>query len=413
MPSSSKDPYEFNMVDSGLAHQRQTVSFTIGGPIGASAGLLGKPVLKHKGRSFSSHSLNVSGLAVSSGVSATPTPIAIPSLAAALLKPTKGPDALSGNSTTGLQRGTLSLPQTLNNQSLKRKRGGSSQASSSTAHSVASSTIQLQGTGVGLTVATGSTLGIAGVDGTRASQSALLTAASSVNSHTATTPLTAITIPNINLANAATLGLSATLPTSKQQGQKGSMVKDLSFVLTGIDPLVNGQYLNITGTQLAELAAAQAVSATAEDKNIKRSRLASTKHGGHKISGTLETLRALQGSSVLTAVPQNAVLVDGNLQGAVLAPVSSLSGSGGGGGGNSTYVALTSSAITSSQTSSTVTVTPTAIFRTVTVSGECNMCVCVCVCACVHVFVLVYIRFYMCKRVCACVCECVCKCNFL
>ena len=366
MSSNSKDPYEFNMVDSGLGHHRQTVSFTIGGP--PNTGLLGKPLLKNKAKSLSSHSLNISGLAVSSGISATPTTIAIPTLAAALLKPTKGQEVLSGNS-AGLQRGTLSLPQSLSTQSLKRKRSSGSQGSNTSAHSVASSTLQLQSTGVGLTVTTGTTVGLAGADGSRVSQqqSAVLTPASSMNSHSATTPLTAITIPSVNLANAATYGLSATLPTSKQQGQgQKGVIKDFNFVLTGLDPLINGQYVNITGAQLAELAAAQAVSATAEDKNIKRSRLANTKHSMHKISGTLETLRALQGGSVLTAVPQNAVLVDGSLQGAVLTPVSSLSG-GGGGGGNSTYVALTSTAITSSQSSS-VTVAPNTIFRTVSVS---------------------------------------------
>lgn len=368
MSSNSKDPYEFNMVDSGLGHHRQTVSFTIGGP--PNAGLLGKPLLKNKAKSLSSHSLNVSSLAVSSSISATPTTIAIPTLAAALLKPTKGQEVLSGNSGVGLQRGTLSLPQSLSGQSLKRKRSSGSQGSGSSVHSVVSNTLQLQGAGVGLTVTTGSTVGLVGADGSRVSQqqSAVLTPASSMNSHSATTPLTAITIPSVNLANAATYGLSATLPTSKQQGQgQKGIIKDFNFVLTGLDPLVNGQYVNITGAQLAELAAAQAVSATAEDKNIKRSRLANTKHSMHKISGTLETLRALQGGNVLTAMPQNAVLVDGSLQGAVLTPVSSLSG-GGGGGGNSTFVALTSSAITSSQSSSSITVAPNTIFRTVSVS---------------------------------------------
>lgn len=369
MLSNSKDPYEFNTVDSGLAHQRPTVSFTIGGPVNANSGLLGKPLLKHKTKSLSSHSLNVSGLAMSSGVSATATPttIAIPTLAAALLKPTKGHETLTGNGNTGLQRGTLTLSQAVSSQNLKRKRSGSTQVMSGIAHSVPTSTLQFQG-GVGLTVTTAQALGLA--DGGRTSQqqqSAVLTPASGVNSQSATTPLTAITIPSVNLANAATLGLSATLPNSKQQGQKGNIIKDFNFVLTGIDPLVNGQYLNITGAQLAELAAAQAMNATVEDKNIKRGQLAKTKHGAHKISGTLETLRALQGNSVLTAVPQNAVLVDGSLQGAVLAPVSSLSG-GGGGGGNSTYVALTSNALTSNQSSTSVSVAPNTIFRTVSVS---------------------------------------------
>ncbi|XP_076447842.1 uncharacterized protein LOC143284758 isoform X2 [Babylonia areolata] len=362
MSINSKDPYEFSMVDSGLAHQRPTVSFTISGPVNANSGLLGKPLLKHKAKSLSSHSLSVTGLAVSSGVSATPTTIAIPTLAAALLKPTKGPETSAGTNITGLPRGTVSLTQPLTNQSMKRKR-----SSSQITGTPASGTIQLQGTGVGLAVATGAGVNLAGIDGGRVSQqqSAVLTPASSVNSHSATTPLTAITIPSINLANAATLGLSAALPTSKQgPGQKASVIKDFSLVLTGIDPsLVNGQYLNITGTQLAELAAVQAVNATAEDKNIKRSRLTTNKHTTQKISGTLETLRALQGSSVLTAVPPNAVLVDGTLQGAVLAPVSSL-GAGGNGGGNSTLVTLTSSTATTSQSCSSITVTPNTILRT-------------------------------------------------
>ncbi|KAL8609902.1 hypothetical protein ACOMHN_016377 [Nucella lapillus] len=371
MTINSKDPYEFNMVDSGLAHQRPAVSFTIGGPVNANSGLLGKPLLKHKSKSLSSHSLSVTGLTVSSGVSATPTTIAIPTLAAALLKPTKGPETSVGSGITGLPRGTVSLSHPLGNPSVKRKRSGSSQICSTSA--AASGTIQLQGAGMGLAVATGAGMNLAGIDGVRVSQqqSAVLTPVTSVNSHSATAPLTAITIPSINLANAATLGLSAALPTSKQgQGQKTGIVKDFSLVLTGIDPsLINGQYLNITGTQLAELAAMQAVNATAEDKNIKRSRLTTTKHGMHKIAGTLETLRALQGSSVLTAVPPNAVLVDGTLQGAVLAPVSLGGGGGGNGGGNSTLVTLTSSAVTTPQSCSAITVTPNTIFRTVSESG--------------------------------------------
>ena len=514
MSGNSKDPYEFNTVDSGLGHQRQTVSFTIGAP---NVGLMGKPVLKHKAKSLSSHSLNVSGLTApassSSGVSATTTPTAtptttaIPTLTAALLKTatktatkgkevlstkgkevlsikgkevlstkgkealsTKGKEALSsggGGSTAAAaallkqqqQRRAGALSQALSGQTLKRKRSSGSQGSS--VHSLASGALQLQSGAVGLTVTTmgaaaagaaaSAVVGLAGADRTRILQhvqhvqhqpqpsvSAMLApVASSMNSHSATAPLTAITIPSVNLANAASYGLSATLPTGKppvpggggglvvhhhqqqqqphqqqthqlQQLPKG-LIKDFNFVLTGLDPLANGQYVNITGAQLAELAAVQAVSATvAEDKGVKRGRLAvsggvphklglgATTNTTHKLAGALETLRALQhGGSVLTAMPQNAVLLDGgSLQGAMLTPVSSLGGAGGGVGGggggvlggvggmlggvggvgNSTFVALTSSALaaasqSSSSSASSITVAPNTIFRTLSVSA--------------------------------------------
>nr|KAG5711310.1 hypothetical protein BaRGS_006007 [Batillaria attramentaria] len=373
--SNSKDPYEFTTVDSGLAgHPRQSVSFTLGTPSGLNTSVLGKPVLKHKAKSLSSHSLGIVPATVTAVSSAAATSLGIPTLGAALLRPAKSRDNLMVSRTPTLS-GTLSLQQAVAGQSVKRKRSGSNQGGVSPAHSVTTGTLQLQGlSGVGVTVTSGAGVGLTGTDLGRQTQqhsSGLLTSVSSVNSHAATTPITAITIPSVNLANAATLGLNATLPSTKQgQGQKGNIIKDFNLVFTGIDPsLMNGQYVNISGAQLAELAAAQAVSATAEDKNIKRSRLAaSAKHGGHKVSGTLETLRALQGNSVL-AVPPTTVLVDGSLQGTVLAPVSSL-GAGGASGGStsSTFVALTSTAMTTSPSSSSITVTPT-LFRAVSDSA--------------------------------------------
>ncbi|XP_025106270.1 ataxin-7-like protein 1 isoform X1 [Pomacea canaliculata] len=372
MPSNSKDPYEFTMVDTTLgAQQCQNMSFSIGSaPICTSPS---KPLLKHKAKAVTSPGLGFPVTSVTVSTSQIPTAITMPSFTAAMLKPSKAQDPLPGHRSSGVSTGSLSLSQTFHCQPAKRKRSGSNQGGVSPAHSSGSSTIQTQGHGLGLALPTGTSTGLTSVQ-QQPPQTAVLASVGTVNSHTASTPLTAITIPSVNLANAATLGLSATLPTCKQQhgtGQKTSIIKDLNFVLTSLDPsLVNGQYVNITGAQLAELAAAQAVSATAEDKNIKRSRLASTKHLGQKVtSTTLEALRTLQGSSVLTTVPPNAVLVDGSLQGAVLTPVSSLSNAVGSSSSNSAFVTLAASTVTASQSSTSITVTPTTIFRTVGDSG--------------------------------------------
>lgn len=354
MTSNSKDPYEFTMVDnsSGGLH-RQNINLTT--TVTNIANVPSKQLLKHKGKSPSSLSLGMPTVTIPATTSPIQTSLGITSLAAALLKPTKPRDSLSGIKSPSTSPGTLSLPQSLSGQPVKRKRSGSGQGSISLTHS----TIHAKGlTGMGASAAGG--IGLTGLEQGRIphqqqSQTAVLAPVTCINSSAMSTPLTTITIPS--LASAASLGINASLPSKQQpvQGQKG-IAKDVNFLLTSFDStLMNGQYVNITGAQLAELAAAQAVNATAEDKNIKRNRLASVKHSGHKLS--IETLRTLQSSSVLTAVPPNTVLVDGSLQG-ILTPVTSLSGSN-----SSTFVALTTSALNSNQAS-----TAHNFFRAITVS---------------------------------------------
>ena len=144
-------------------------------------------------------------------------------------------------------------------------------------------------------------------------------------------------IPNITVqpatkagnASSACVMLAKNSNSSLKCGNGGSEL--LKVVLTGFDgSMINGQRVNITGAQLAELAAAQAVSATVGDRNVKRSHLqvSRSRHGsGVHISGTGP--RAFNASNVLGNVPHNAVPVDKGLRGVMLADFTKLSPMGG------------------------------------------------------------------------------------
>lgn len=233
-----------------------------------------------------------------------------------------------------------------------------------------------------------------------------------INSHQTTN---LIAIPGVNLTGANLGQLTAGAPGAKittanvastASSHKNSIFKDFNLVLTGIDPsLVNGQYVNITGAQLAELAAGQgqtlflnsftssgsnssAPSSTTSSINLASSALTSrpskrSRSSGLKLhqtlanSGTkftassLEALKLIPSNSVLAgSLPPNAILMDsGSLQGAVLTSVALAAG-----GTSPALVAITSS--TASTNSGRTAGNPTQVVYIVTdvwVSG-CAVC---------------------------------------
>lgn len=207
-----------------------------------------------------------------------------------------------------------------------------------------------------------------------------------------------ITIPGVNLAGAigaAPAKVTGVTSVSGATGHKNNNIfKDLNFVVTGLDSssLVNGQVVNITPAQLAELAGNQGqtllfnnfpVSATSNNaissaaaqttSNIssvttvapprpsKRHRGSSGSRSQSSLNSNKITPNPLEGFKIIPAnnvitsgqLPPNTVLMDGgSLQGAVLTSVTLA-----GGAGAPTLVAISSTAASSNDAS--VTANPT------------------------------------------------------
>lgn len=195
----------------------------------------------------------------------------------------------SKDSNTGSRSPGHSSGSNANNSAVKRKRSGGSTGSATSPPSASS---------VGIPTTSFST----GV--------------STVNSQTTSNPYHAITIPNVNFS---TLSHFSNL-TSKQP--KNNLIKDLGFVVTGFtDPALNGQFLNLTSTQVTDFTRVHSL----DEKTLQNTQFVTgnAKTGYSTKLHNLQALPALQKNNLIAAVPQNALFMDATMQqGTVLAPVS-------------------------------------------------------------------------------------------
>lgn len=236
--SNSKDPYEFNLIDSSHAshHHHQNVAV-----LNSSAN---RNIVKQKPKvsSITNRTKSKDGVVATSVGSRSP-----------------------GHSNNTIQTSSGAL---------KRKRSGSATSSPSSVSSGVTTT-QIPAT---------------------------IISSLSLNSHT-NSPLTAIAIPNVNLSGTTLSHFNANLSTGKYP--KNNILKDVGFVVTGIDPsLVNGQYVNIGGTT-AQLT-------SVDEKMLQQTHVITNKNNNPtKIVNNLEALQAIQKNNFIATVPQNAILMEG------------------------------------------------------------------------------------------------------
>lgn len=139
----------------------------------------------------------------------------------------------------------------------------------------------------------------------------------------------AIAIPSVNISGAALSQLGASLVASGNlKHAKNNVIKDMGFYVTGIpqEALLNGQIVNITNSQLTttDISANQMQPVSQDDGNKTPQQvnvITNSKHLPHQSKfvnsiTNLDAIRALQAgkSSLITNLPPNAVLLDGNLQ---------------------------------------------------------------------------------------------------
>jgi len=178
----------------------------------------------------------------------------------------------------------------------------------------------------------GGALGVASTVGATLVTAApnILANVGAVSQATGTTPHQfAIAIPSVNISGAALSQLGASLVASGNlKHSKNNVIKDMSFYVTGIpqEALLNGQIVNITNSQLtnSDISANQIQPVSHDDGNKTPQQvnvITNTKNLPHQskfvnsITG-IDAIRALQAgkSSLITSLPPNAVLLDGNLQ---------------------------------------------------------------------------------------------------
>ncbi|XP_069142238.1 ataxin-7-like protein 1 [Argopecten irradians] len=245
--SNSKDPYEFNLIDSGLSGGTQNINTVVNSTV------VNKNNVKSKSKASSSSSSSRSkareGSSTNYGGSRSP--------------------GHSGSSTSS--------------GAVKRKRSGSGGPASSPCTTTYNNVIS------------GNTMTI----------NSSITA---LNSHTNSSPLTAIAIPSVNLSPATLSHFNANLAGSKNP--KNNVLKDFGLVVRSIDPsaIVNGQYV-IGGTT------AQII----DEKMLQQTHIISSGNKGNPAK-LVNSLEALQKNNL---IPTNAILVDNPMQpGTVLTPVS-------------------------------------------------------------------------------------------
>ncbi|CAG5119278.1 unnamed protein product [Candidula unifasciata] len=357
--STSQDPYEFNMVDTS-----QGAAFALSNSLINATKTTTKPKSKLPTSPVSASAPEPPSLCISSGAVATPlslstssfstlcvAPVVVssaPSASFALNWPVKSREILTSRSPSAYPSPVLSSAPVTNPG--KRKRSGSNTGSSNHLMAVASGNGALP-----LTPAISVSVSPANIAPGTVQQTSLtgIMTPTSLNSHH-TGNLIAIPSVSLGQLNAATLGTAkfttAASGTSTTSAIKNNIFKDFNLVLTGVDPsLMNGQYVNITGAQLAELAAHQgqtfflnslppggANSSThalgnpsslnlPTSRSAKRSRNSGLKfhqtlsNSAKLTASTLEGLKLIPSSGVLTS---SAVLVDSNsLQSAMLTSV--------------------------------------------------------------------------------------------
>ncbi|GFO45000.1 ataxin-7-like protein 1 [Plakobranchus ocellatus] len=433
MQSNSQDPYDFNIVDtSGTGATCGGTTQTSSVSMSASLVNIAKPTLKPKSKTPSSPgavactnpltlpTINLTPASGGGSLSLSSTPI--------MGCPSGSPSGLALNWSVKTRDNSLSRSPTASPSPLtsnmpnpgKRKRSGSSGASGGGGAQQLIAVAASSNSSLPLTPA----VSIAPVSITGASAATQQTGftgvitSSSLNSQHSQSG-NFITIPNVNLTsanlsqlNAGTLGAAAKISSGNAPSttsvtaassthSKNNLFKDFNLVLTGIDSssLVNGQYMNLTGAHLAELAASQgqtlvlnnfnpaaittggslsgatislagaggvtttSASNTSTSRPAKRIRSSSAKSGSsssassHHLAlaanssklqtGALEGIKLIPSSSLNlpSGLPPNAVLMDSSsLQGAVLTSVAL-----GTGGTTPTLVAITSSMASNSQ----------------------------------------------------------------
>ncbi|XP_060084370.1 ataxin-7-like protein 1 [Ylistrum balloti] len=286
--SNSKDPYEFNLIDSAMGGATQHSNTVVNSTI------VNKNNVKPKSKpSSSSSSRNKSreGAATNSGGSRSP--------------------AHSGTSTPS------------STGAVKRKRSGSGGPTSSpctTYNNVISG-------------------------------SAMTINSTALNSHTNSSPLTAIAIPSVNLSSATLSHFNANLAGSKNP--KNNVLKDFGLVVRSIDPsaIVNGQY--VLGGTTAQII---------DEKMLQQTHIISGGNKGNQAK-LVNSLDALQKNNL---IPANAILVDSPMQpGTVLTPVSV--GSIGSVPSN-TVISLANSSM--SQAHPSPSTTPSPLFRSGSLSPQ-------------------------------------------
>ncbi|BFZ08132.1 hypothetical protein BsWGS_11171 [Bradybaena similaris] len=369
MQSTSQDPYEFNMVDTSNG-----ATFALSNSLVNATKTTNKPKSKLPISPVTSSVPEPPSLSLSSGTIATPltlstssfstlcvAPVTVSSVASssfAVNWPVKSRESLNSRSPSAFPSPVLSSAPITNPG--KRKRSGSSTSSSNHLVAVASGNGALPVT-PSITVSV-SPASIAPGTVQQTSLAGIITP-TSINSHQTGSliafPSVSLTSAGLGHLSAATLGTAklttATSGTTPAAAIKNNIFKDFNLVLTGVDPsLVNGQYVNITGAQLAELAANQgqtlflnslstssANSSThavgnatslnlPTSRSAKRSRSSALKfhqtlsNSGKITASTLEGVKIIPSSGVLTS---NAVLVDSSsLQGAMLTSVALATG---------------------------------------------------------------------------------------
>ncbi|OWF55726.1 ataxin-7-like protein 1 [Mizuhopecten yessoensis] len=295
--SNSKDPYAFNLIDSAMGGGTQQFNAVVNSTV------VNKNNVKPKSKPSSSCSSSSSS-------------------SSSRNKSREGAVSNSGGSRSPAHSGTSTSSST---GAVKRKRSGSGGPASSPCTTYNN-------------VVGGNTMSI------NSSNTAL-------NSHTNSSPLTAIAIPSVNLSSATLSHFNANLAGSKNP--KNNLLKDFGLVVRSIDPsaIVNGQYV-IGGTT------AQII----DEKMLQQTHIIS---GGNKGNSAklVNSLEALQKNNL---IPANAILVDSAMQpGTMLTPVSV--GSIGSVPSN-TVISLANSSM--SQAHPSPSTTPSQLFRSGSLSPQ-------------------------------------------
>uniref|UniRef100_A0A2C9KNY9 SCA7 domain-containing protein n=1 Tax=Biomphalaria glabrata TaxID=6526 RepID=A0A2C9KNY9_BIOGL len=399
--NSSQDPYEFNMFDSsGASMNKNSSLFNVAKPnIKPKSSLSTSPLAASTNPlSFTTVSLTPMSVAASmslpSSLAVSASPISVSSVtpsSLALNWSVKTKDGLNSRSPSASPLPSVSSASVINPG--KRKRSGSNGNTAGQLVAVASGNGTLPVIpSVSLAMSTAS------ITGAMSQQSGLtgIITPSSLNSHHTGN---LIAIPSVNL-NSAYLGqLNATTMGGAKISASGAgivagtahknnnMFKDINLVLTGLDS-INGQLVNITSAQLAELGlgqgqtiyinnnftpsstSASGTTGSAPVLAAKRSRTSKSHQPLNKPASNripvVEGFKLIPSSSVITSsgLPPNAVLMDSSsLQGAVLTSVAMAPGCT-----TPTLVAIPSS--TANSNSNTVSGNPSQLICVDSSSGQ-------------------------------------------
>ncbi|GFS25114.1 ataxin-7-like [Elysia marginata] len=444
LQGNSQDPYDFNMVDTSGTASAIAQSSSVN--MSASLVNIAKPMLKPKSKTPGSPigvvcsnpltlpTINLTPATVGGSLSLASAPV--------VACPSASPSGLALNWSVKSRDGNLSRSPSASpsphNSNMpnpgKRKRSGSSGASGGSNGQQLIAVAAPNGNS-SLPLAPGVSVASVSIGGTSAvtHQAGLSGVISSHNQHNQTGNF--ITIPNANLSqfNTSSLGTASRTSTGGSSSTSGTaaaasstthgknnLFKDFNLVLTSIDSssLVNGQYMNLSGAHLAEIAASQgqtlvlnnfnpaaitspgslagatlslagvggvtttSTATSASSRPAKRVRSSSTKSGSSSSSTSSHHVTLAANSSKLPAsalegiklipsgslnLPPNTVLMDSSsLQGAVLTSVAL-----GSGGTTPTLVAITSSMAGNSQVISADSASSQLLNSSTIVNGLC------------------------------------------